>query len=79
MSSRRAFGTPDALRVFDVFDSKGTVFGTASQSSCKSHYIYMQPHELQGRRVTAPFYVSSHPRPPAKPFKEVCMRALLTR
>ena len=80
MSSRRAFGAPDNLRLFEVFDSKGVVFGTATQSDCKSHFVYMQPQALRGRRVTAPFYVSGHPRHLAEnPFKDVCMRAVLMR
>ena len=76
MSSRRVNGIHSNL--YEVFDSRGIVFGTAVKSE-NGEFVYAQPLPLQGRPVQLPFYVSSHPRASSSHFKDVCMRALLTR
>ena len=79
MSSRRASSGFEAQKIYEVFDSKGVVFGTAANSP--SGFVYVQPQGLQGRNVVAPFYVSAHPRstPATSHFKDLCMRAVLMR
>tara|TARA_B110001452_G_scaffold30264_1_gene23727 strand:- start:3167 stop:3433 length:267 start_codon:yes stop_codon:yes gene_type:complete len=46
---------------YDVFDSRGVVFGSATRGVAEDAFLFVNPTELRGRRVVHPFYTSSHP------------------